>query len=111
MRFRGLAKAACFVLLSSGPLLVSIAASERGEAAANADESASQSYFGTVLEWKDGSLTLKRESGEVEILSLDDSGLNLRVDRDVVKGSRVKVTEEKTTSTSRTLTVQLAPAS
>lgn len=110
MRGRGLAKAACFVLLSSGPLLIAIPASGGDEPVAHGDDSSSRSpsFVATVLERTGASLTLKRESGEVEILSFDDPGLTVRIDRDVVKGARVRVTEEKT-SMSRTLTVQVAP--
>lgn len=75
--------------------------------------SGDSSYEATVLERKDGSLTLQRDGGEVVILSLDDPGLNLHVDRDVVKGSRVEVSEEKSTNakSSRTVDVKLAAAS
>ena len=113
MRCRWLAKGTFFVFLSGLPLLVAIPATGRDETATNLTESKSSSYVATVLERKDGSLTLQREGGEVVILSLDDPGLNLHVDRDVVKGSRVQVSEEKSTNanSSRTVDVKLAPAS
>lgn len=113
MRCRGLVKGALFVFLSAGPLLVAIPATGRDETGTRVAESKSSSYEATVLERKDGSLTLQRDGGEVVILSLDDPGLNLHVDRDVVKGSRVEVSEEKSTNakSSRTVDVKLAAAS
>ena len=109
MRMGWLAKAAGFVILSAGPLLVAIPAVGREDASESAAGAHENSYMATVLDRKGGSLTLKKESGDVEILSLDDSGLTMRIERGVEKGSRVKVTEEAT-SNSRTVIVQLAPA-
>ena len=45
----------------------------------------------------------------MEILSLDDPGISLRIDKGVEKGSRVKVTEEDAGST-RTFTIRFLPA-
>jgi hypothetical protein len=105
-----LAKATGFVVLSAAPLLIAIPAVGREDASESVAERDATRYVATVLDRKSGSLTIKKESGEVEIFSLDDSGLTLRVERGVEKGSRVKVTEETTTS-SHTVIVQLAPAS
>jgi hypothetical protein len=110
MRMGWLAKAAGFVVLSAGPLLVAIPAVGREDASESAAATRGTNYIATVLDRKGGSLTLQKEGGEVEIFSLDDSGLTLRIERGVEKGSRVKVTEE-TTTTSHTVIVQLAPAS
>jgi hypothetical protein len=114
MRGRWLAKGALFVFLSAGPLLVAIPAAGRDEAAAKSADASPDpaNYVATVLDRKSGSLTLQRDGGEVVILSLDDSGISLHVDRGVVKGSRVQVIEEKSTNATsvRTLDVKLAPS-
>ena len=110
MKSRWLAKGALFVVLSGVPLLVAIPATGGDEGSTSLADSSSSSYVATVLERKDGLLKLQRDGGEIVILSLDDPGLSLRIDRDVVKGSRVTVSEEKTSSSSRTLTVHRAPS-
>ncbi len=112
MKSRSLAKGALFVLLCAAPLLVAIPASGGSESAESVADQGSQEpgFAATVLERKDGSVTLQRDGGAgVEILSLDDPGIALRIDKGVEKGSRVKVTEEDAGST-RTFTIRLLPA-
>lgn len=110
MKFGWLKKGALFVVLCASPLLVAIPASGGAESAKSADDSSARTptFTATVLEKKDGSVTLQRESGAVEILSLDDSGISLRIGKGVEKGSRVRVTEERTGST-RTFTIEALP--
>ena len=74
----------------------------------DATDARTPTFTATVLERKDGSVTLQRESGTVEILSMDDPGISLRIGKGVEKGSRVKVTEERTGS-SRTFTIEILP--
>ena len=107
-----LAKGGLFVLLSAGPLLLAIPASGGSEIPKSVADPGSQSpgYTATVVDRKDGSITLKREGGDgVEILSLDDPGISLHIGKGVEKGSRVRVTEEDTGSM-RTFTIRLLPA-
>ncbi len=112
MKCGWLVKGGLFVLLSAGPLLVAIPASggsEMPRSVADPD-SRTPSFTATVLERKDGSVTVQRDGGGgVEILSLDDPGISLRIDKGVEKGSRVKVTEEDAGST-RTFTIRFLPA-
>ena len=64
---------------------------------------------GTVVERESGQINIKRDTGELDIITFNEPGLTVRVDAKVVKGSRVKVTEQLT-SQSRSLTIELAPA-
>jgi hypothetical protein len=100
----------CLALLAAAPAFVPAAVADDRPAASVDDARAKDGFTATVLERRSGSLTLQKENGEVEILSFDDPGLTVKIDKDVAKGSHVRVTEERT-SMSRTLTVKLAPAS
>ncbi len=104
MKLRILAAAACLVLLAAPGLVFAASAQASDEARAD------KSFVATVLEITGGSMTLKKESGEVLFLSYDEPGLTVKIDKGVEKGSKVKVSVEAT-SMSRTLIVQLLPAS
>jgi len=65
--------------------------------------------MGTVLEKSSGEVKVKTDSGELRIITFDEPGLTVKIDKSIVKGSRVKVTE-LVTSQSRTLTIEPAPA-
>jgi hypothetical protein len=64
---------------------------------------------GTVLEKGADHINIKRDSGELDVITYDEPGLTVKVDSKVVMGSRVKVTEHRT-GNSRALTVELEPA-
>lgn len=102
MRRLGLTLGICLVLLAAAPGFTA-------PAQAADDSRAAGTFVATVLERTGGALTLQKEGGEVMFLSFDEPGLTVKIDKAVAKGSRVKVTEEST-SMSRTLIVQLAPA-
>ena len=106
MRLRLFAAAACLALLTAAPGF----AANGQNAPATDDSRADKSFVATVLDTTGGSMTLKKETGEVLFLSYDEPGLTVKIDKGVVKGSRVKVSVEST-SMSRTLFIQLAPAS
>jgi hypothetical protein len=99
----------CLALLTAAPgFAVSAPAGDKNATAVD-DSRAAGSFIATVLERKSAELTLQKENGEVMFLSFNEPGLTVQIDRAVAKGSRVKVSEEST-SMSRTLVIQLAPA-
>lgn len=108
MRLNGLMVGTCLALLAAAPVLAAPAPASNNNATHVDDSTAAKTFVATVLERKGGSITLQKEGGEVMFLSFDEPGLTVKIEKDVLKGSRVKVTQEST-SMSRTLIVQLAP--
>ncbi len=109
MRRHWITMGACLAFLAAAPgFAVPSPAGDKGATAVD-DSRSDGSFVATVLERKSAELTLQKDNGEVVFLSFNEPGLTVQIDRAVTKGSRVKVTEEST-SMSRTLIVQLAPA-
>ena len=92
MRLNGLMVGTCLALLAAAPVLAAPAPASDKNATHVDDSTAAKSFVATVLERKGGSLTLQKEGGEVMFLSFDEPGLTVKIDKDVVKGSRVQVT-------------------